>query len=92
NISDESILNQARKYYTGVGHTKNYEKAYGLFLPLAKSGNPQACRFIGLMKLTGKGTGKSVSSAKQWLSLAAQKGDQTAIRMLNDYAALFKGH
>ena len=34
NISDESILNQARKYYTGVGHTKNYEKAYGLFLPL----------------------------------------------------------
>ena len=92
NISDESILDQARKSYTGVGHTKNYEKAYGLFFPLAKSGNPQACRFIGLMKLTGKGTDKSVSSAKQWLSLAAQKGDQTAIRMLNDYAALFKGH
>lgn len=91
-ISDDSILAKARKYYTGVGITKNYQKAYGLFLPLAQSGNPQACRFIGLMKLTGKGTDKSVSSAKQWLSLAAQKGDQTAIRMLNDYAALFNGH
>lgn len=91
-ISDDSILAKARKYYTGVGITKNYQKAYGLFLPLAQSGNPQACRFIGLMKLTGKGTDKSVSSAKQWLSLAAQKGDQTAIRMLNDYDALFKGH
>jgi TPR repeat protein len=42
------------------------------------------------MKLTGKGTSKNVSSAKQWLSLASQKGDKVATRMLNEYSALFK--
>ena len=87
---DEKILQKARKYYTGVGLDKNYEKAYELFLPLAKGGNAEASRFIGLMKLTGKGTGKDISSARQWLSVASQKGDKTAIRMLRDYAALFK--
>lgn len=90
NAIDEKILQKARKYYTGVGLDKNYEKAYELFLPLAKGGNAEASRFIGLMKLTGKGTGKDISSARQWLSVAAQKGDKTAIRMLRDYAALFK--
>ena len=54
-LDDEKVLQQARKYYTGVGYPRNYEKAYQLFLPIAKGGNPEACRFIGLMKLTGKG-------------------------------------
>lgn len=89
-LDDEKVLQQARKYYTGVGYPRNYEKAYQLFLPIAKGGNPEACRFIGLMKLTGKGTPKSPPSAKQWLSLASQKGDKVATRMLSEYSALFK--
>ncbi len=89
-LDDEKVLQQARKYYTGVGYPRDYEKAYQLFLPIAKGGNPEACRFIGLMKLTGKGTPKNPSSAKQWLSLASQKGDKVAARMLSEYSALFK--
>lgn len=89
-LDDEKVLQQARKYYTGVGYPRDYLKAYQLFLPIAKGGNPEACRFIGLMKLTGKGTTKNVSSARQWLSLASQKGDKVATRMLNEYSALFK--
>ena len=70
----KKILQKARKYYTGVGLDKNYEKAYELFLPLAKGGMQKHQDLGGLMKLTGKGTGKDISSARQWLSVAAQKG------------------
>ncbi|MDA8989379.1 SEL1-like repeat protein, partial [Opitutales bacterium] len=72
---DEKILHEARKYYTGIGRPKNYEKAYSMLLPLAKGGYPEAARLVGLMKLSGKGTEKNPKDAKQWLSVAAQKGD-----------------
>ena len=47
------------------------------FLPLAQGGNSEAARFVGLMKLTGKGTARDTKSARQWLSIAAQ-GDKVA--------------
>jgi TPR repeat protein len=86
---DRSTLERARQYYTGVGKTKDYDTAYGLFLPLAQGGNAEAARFVGLMKLTGKGTARDTTSARQWLSIAAQKGDRVAIRLLEEYKALF---
>ncbi len=86
---DEKILHEARKYYTGIGRSKNYEKAYSMLLPLAKGGYPEAARLVGLMKLSGKGTGKNPKDAKQWLSVAAQKGDGVARRMLEQYKSLF---
>jgi len=86
---DEKILQEARKYYTGIGRSKNYEKAYSMLLPLAKGGYPEAARLVGLMKLSGKGTGKNPKDAKQWLSVAAQKGDGIARRMLEQYKSLF---
>ena len=86
---DEKILHEARKYYTGIGRSKNYEKAYSMLLPLAKGGYPEAARLVGLMKLSGKGTGKNPKDAKQWLSVAAQKGDGMARRMLEQYKSLF---
>ena len=58
-------------------------------MPLAQGGNSEAARFVGLMKLTGKGTDKDLSSAKEWLSMAAQKGDKIARRMLDDYKSMF---
>ena len=88
-ISDVKLLESARKYFTGVGVVKNYERAFGLFMPLAQGGNSEAARFVGLMKLTGKGTDKDVGSAKEWLSVAAQKGDSIARRMLKEYKSLF---
>ena len=42
------------------------------------------------MKFTGKGTEKNIKEAKQWLSVAAQKGDETASEMLEKYKFLFR--
>ena len=88
-LTDQEVLVQARKYYTGVGVPQDYSKAYALFHPLARGGNPIAARFIGLMTLTGKGTKRDPALAKEWLSVAAQKGDETAQRLLETYKSLF---
>ena len=92
NISsnDVEMLERAKKAYTGVSSSQDYEKAFALFYPLAKAGNSEACRFVGLMKFTGKGTEKNIKEAKQWLSVAAQKGDETASEMLEKYKFLFR--
>jgi len=86
---DKNRLNHARKFYTGVGTKQDYQKAYELFFPLAQSGNAEAARFVGLMNLSGKGTKKDLNLAKQWLSVASQKGDEIARRLLDSYQSLF---
>ena len=88
-LGDVEILREARRYYTGIGKTRDYEKAFSMLLPLAKGGYAEAARLVGLMKLSGKGTEKNPTDAKQWLSVAAQKGDQTARRILVQYKSLF---
>jgi len=88
-MGDHERIQLARKYYTGIGKNKDYEKAFELLLPLAKGGYPEAARMVGLMKLSGKGTPKSPQEAKQWLSVAAQKGDVSAQKMLKQYSSLF---
>ena len=88
-FNDAGRIDRARKYYTGVGLEQNYDKAYELFMPLAQGGNAEAARFIGLMKLSGKGTEKNLKLAKEWLSVASQKGDKTARRLLASYQSLF---
>lgn len=87
--TDEEVLDEARGYYTGVGFPQDYARAYKLFLPLAKGGNPVAARYVGLLLLTGKGTKRDPSVAKEWLSVSAQKGDKTAKRLLDSYKSLF---
>lgn len=89
-MKDEEIMQLARKYYTGIGKPKDYEKAFNLLLPLAKGGYPEAARMVGLMKLSGRGTNKNTADAKQWLSVAAQKGDESAKKMLEQYGSLFR--
>lgn len=88
--NDRDIINNARKIYTGVGVEQNYAKAFELFYPLAQGGNPEAARFVGLMYLSGKGKSKDLKLAKQWLSVAAQKGDKPSIKLLDSYRSLFK--
>ena len=68
------ILLEARKYYTGIGKPKNYNTAFKLLFPLAKAGNAEACRYIGLMKLTGKGTEKIQSKQKNGFLLQPKTG------------------
>ena len=60
-----------------------------MFLPLAEGGNAEAARYVGLMKFSGKGTNKSIDDARQWLSVAAQKGDRVAQNLLDKYKAIF---
>ncbi|MBT3666223.1 MAG: sel1 repeat family protein [Opitutae bacterium] len=86
---DKSRLDKARRYYTGVGVEQNYAMAYELFIPLAQGGNAEAARFVGLMRLSGKGIEKDLKLAKEWLSVASQKGDKTARRLLQSYKSLF---
>lgn len=86
---DNTRLKLARNFYTGVGERQDYIKAFTLFFPLAQGGNAEAARFVGLMKLSGKGTDKDLEIAKEWLSVAAQKGDKTAQRLLDTYKSLF---
>ena len=82
-------MEKARRLYTGVGVEQNYVKAFELFIPLAQGGNAEAARFVGLMKLSGKGTKRDLNLAKEWLSVASQKGDKTARRLLDSYKSLF---
>ena len=51
--------------------------------------NPVAARVVGVMALTGKGAKRDPAIAKEWLSVAAQKGDKTAQRLLETYKSLF---
>ena len=88
-MGDDERIQLARKYYTGIGKAKDYDKAFQLLLPLAQGGYPEAARLVGLMKLSGKGTAKNPKEAKQWLSVAAQKGDDSAQKMLKQYSSLF---
>ena len=88
--NDQERLENAKKAYTGVGSSKNYDKAFALFYPLAKSGNAEAARFVGLMKFSGKGTNKNMKEARQWLSVASQKGDMSAKQLLEKYKSLFQ--
>jgi len=80
---------EAKRYYTGVGQSQDYQKAFDLLLPYAQSGHAEASRLVGLMCFTGKGTSKNFDEAQKWLTNAAQRGDLTAERMLEQYKSLF---
>jgi TPR repeat protein len=86
---DAIQLEEARKYYAGVGVPQDYERALPLFRSLARGGNAEAARFLGLMLLTGRGCEKDVPKAESWLRQASASGDKTAIRILSEYAVLF---
>ena len=83
------MIERAKKLYTGVGSSKDYEGAYKIFWPL-QIAEMQRLQGTGLMKFSGKGTTKSLQEAKQWLSVAAQKGDELSGQILNKYETLFK--
>jgi TPR repeat protein len=87
---DAVQLEEARKYYAGIGVAQDYARSLALFSSLARKGNPTAARFLGLMLLTGRGCEKDISNAEKWLRQASASGDKTATRILSQYAVLFK--
>ena len=88
--TDAVRLEDARKYYAGVGVPQDYERALSLFSSLARKGNAEAARFLGLMLLTGRGCEKDIPKAENWLRQASTAGDKTATRILSQYAVLFE--
>ena len=88
--TDAVRLEEARIYYAGVGVPQDYERALSLFSSLARKGNAEAARFLGLMLLTGRGCEKDIPKAENWLRQASASGDKTATRILSQYAILFK--
>ena len=88
--TDAVRLEDARKYYAGVGVPQDYERAITLFSSLAQKGNAEAARYFGLMLLTGRGCEKDIPKAESWLRQASASGDKTATRILSEYAVLFK--
>lgn len=88
-LSDKDLIAKAKQMYTGVGTTKDYDGAFVIFMPLAEGGNAEAARYVGMMKFSGKGTTKDLNAARQWLSVAAQKGDSVAESILEKYRSLF---
>ena len=83
-------LEEARRYYAGVGVPQDFERAFTLFSSVAREGNAEAARFLGLMLLTGRGCEKNATQAEGWLRRASSAGDVTATRILSQYATLFK--
>lgn len=88
--TDAVQLEDARKFYAGVGVPQDYERAFSLFRSLARNGNAEAARILGQMLLTGRGCEKDIPKAENWLRQASASGDKTATRILSQYAVLFK--
>lgn len=58
-------------------------RAYGLLLPLAENGHPEAQYHIGYMYRTGTGVKMNEREAIKWYSKAAKQGHATAFYQVN---------
>lgn len=71
---------QANPYDDGVDAfmRKDYRKAYVLWLPLAKAGDPDAARNVGRLFHEGLGVERDYREASVWYGVAARKCNATA--------------
>lgn len=71
---------QANPYDDGVDAfmRKDYRKAYVLWLPLAKTGDPDAARNVGRLFHEGLGVERDYREAALWYDVAARKCNATA--------------
>ncbi|MGQ0686687.1 tetratricopeptide repeat protein [Bradyrhizobium sp.] len=60
----------------------DYVPAIKLLRPLAQAGNAKAQNVLGVMYRKGEGVAKSSARAFMWFSIAARKGDATAMASL----------
>ena len=63
------IINQAWNAYK----LKDYESAFGLWLPLAENGNPSAQVYLGLMYSQGHSVLQDISEAAKWYDRASNQ-------------------
>lgn len=70
-------------YYKGInGKSKDYAKAYELFLKGANAGDKSGAFYCGYLLDNGLGVDKDYESALKWYKIAASKGSETAINNL----------
>jgi uncharacterized protein len=76
--SVNTLKEQAKNYYWGLGGEQNYEKALNLYLRAAEAGDPEAQYISGGMYFKGLGTEKNFLKAFKLLHEAALSGKTSA--------------
>lgn len=64
--------------------TRDYARAADLFRKAAEKGNPGAQRHLGTLYKNGTGVPKDPELAKYWYKKAADQGDQSAAKLLQE--------
>lgn len=76
--------NIGNMYIERRGITKDYAKAIEHYTKAANAGHAGSQFNLGLIYKTGIGTAPDLKKAKHWLELAAEQGDEEAIKVLNN--------
>ncbi len=95
NLTDITTLhNLGLVYFNGEHIEQDYAKARELFVRVTQSPDisderyktetRQATRLLGYIHLRGLGTDQDMNEAKKWLKIAADKGDESAIKALSE--------
>ncbi|MDR2367562.1 MAG: sel1 repeat family protein [Deltaproteobacteria bacterium] len=84
--SAQSIFETGKRFYVSP-ETADLEMARDCFEKAAGLGYPPAQRLLGIMYLEGSGVQKNLKLARQWLTLASDRGDSLAsFRLAQIYA------
>jgi TPR repeat protein len=71
-------------------HDAQYRTAFDIWLQLAEQGDGQAQFHLGALYFEGRGTGKDIAKAREWLQRAQKNGDPRAAGMLSRVNAAAK--
>jgi hypothetical protein len=71
-------------------HDAQYRTAFDIWLQLAEQGDGQAQFHLGALYFEGRGTGKDLAKAREWLQRAQKNGDPRAAGMLSRVNAAAK--
>ena len=75
--SAQSLFNTGKRFYVSADPADR-EMARDCFEKAAGLGHAQAQRLLGIMYLEGAGVPKNVGLARQWLTMAMDRGDPIA--------------
>jgi TPR repeat protein len=87
-----AALDQAKQYLRGTSATPaNWPKALALFGGAAKSGDPAAAYYLGLMYRNGMGVARDSRTAARWLEFAANRQVPAAMFVLANLLLVGEG-
>ena len=78
-------------YDSGLGVSKDAERAFDLIQKSARQGYARAQAELGAMHYLGRSVPKNDAEAIKWLTKAGEQGDTTAIALLTDACCLGLG-